>query len=143
MPLRLDAAILSRTRSPIGSRSNWAKDNSTLSAMGLEQLNELGKISERTGQPVDLVNHHDVNLAASDIGQELLQRGPLERGAGERAIVVVDGDQPPAFVRLTLYMRWRWRRGWGWPAAFGIGLGAAWGTPMYAWVNVCYPYPYY
>jgi hypothetical protein len=31
MPLRLEAAILSRTRSPISSRSNWAKDSSTLS----------------------------------------------------------------------------------------------------------------
>src|SRR2546423_1529774 len=30
MPLRLEAAILSRTRSPISSRSNWAKDSSTL-----------------------------------------------------------------------------------------------------------------
>jgi hypothetical protein len=27
----LEAAILSRTRSPISSRSNWAKDSSTLS----------------------------------------------------------------------------------------------------------------
>jgi hypothetical protein len=31
MPLRLEAAILSRTRSPITSRSNWANDSSTLS----------------------------------------------------------------------------------------------------------------
>jgi hypothetical protein len=30
-PLRLEAAILSRTRSPITSRSNWAKESSTLS----------------------------------------------------------------------------------------------------------------
>src|ERR1700731_4138872 len=31
MPLRLEAAILSRMRSPVTSRSNWAKDSSTLS----------------------------------------------------------------------------------------------------------------
>jgi hypothetical protein len=30
-PLRLEAAILSRTRSPITSRSNWAKESTTLS----------------------------------------------------------------------------------------------------------------
>src|SRR5262245_15369418 len=30
-PLRLEAAILSRTRSPISSRSNWANDSKTLS----------------------------------------------------------------------------------------------------------------
>jgi hypothetical protein len=29
-PLRLEAAILSRTRSPITSRSNWAKESNTL-----------------------------------------------------------------------------------------------------------------
>jgi hypothetical protein len=31
MPFRFEAAILSRTRSPISSRSNWANDSSTLS----------------------------------------------------------------------------------------------------------------
>jgi formylglycine-generating enzyme required for sulfatase activity len=31
IPLCFDAAILSRTRSPITSRSNWAKDNRVLS----------------------------------------------------------------------------------------------------------------
>ena len=30
MPLRFEAAILSRMRSPVTSRSNWAKENSTL-----------------------------------------------------------------------------------------------------------------
>ena len=31
MPFFLEAAILSRMRSPVTSRSNWAKDSSTLS----------------------------------------------------------------------------------------------------------------
>ena len=30
IPFRFDAAILSRMRSPVTSRSNWAKDNSML-----------------------------------------------------------------------------------------------------------------
>jgi hypothetical protein len=30
MPLRLDAAILSRMRSPVTSRSNWANESNTL-----------------------------------------------------------------------------------------------------------------
>src|SRR5262249_24301746 len=124
MPLRLEAAILSRTRSPISSRSNWANDSRTLSVSrpmlelvlkdwvtdtnetpwGIEQLDELGEISERAGQPVDLVNQHNVNLARPDIGQELLQRRAVERGTGECTIVVAAGDQPPAFVRLALYI---------------------------------------
>jgi hypothetical protein len=33
MPFFFEAAILSRMRSPVTSRSNWAKDNSTLSVM--------------------------------------------------------------------------------------------------------------
>ena len=32
-------------------------------AVGIEQLDELGEISERAGQPVDLVNQHNVNPA--------------------------------------------------------------------------------
>jgi len=72
--------------------------------VGIKQLDELGEISQRTGQPVDLVNQHDVDLAGADIGQELLQRRAVERGTGECTIVVAAGDQPPAFVRLALYI---------------------------------------
>src|SRR4029453_7229072 len=64
----------------------------------------LGEIRERAGQPVDLVNQHNVDLAGPDIRQELLQGGALERGTGEGAVVVAAGDQPPALVRLTLYI---------------------------------------
>jgi hypothetical protein len=70
-------------------------------AVGAEQLDELGKISKRAGQPIDLVDEHNIDLARADVGQELLQRRALERGAGESAIIVAGGDQPPAFVRLT------------------------------------------
>ena len=72
--------------------------------MGTKQLDELGEISQRTGQPVDLINQHNFDLAGADIGQELLQRRAVERGAGESAVVVAAGDPPPAFVRLALYI---------------------------------------
>ena len=71
-------------------------------AVRLEQLDQLGKIRQRAGQPVDLVNQHDVDLARANIGQQLLQRRPFKRGAGEGAIVIMVGDEPPAFVRLAL-----------------------------------------
>jgi hypothetical protein len=70
--------------------------------VGIEQLYKLGKIRKRAGQPVDLVHQHNVDLAGANIGQELLQRWALERGAGERAIIVAGRDRPPAFVRLAL-----------------------------------------
>src|SRR5947207_3466839 len=72
--------------------------------MGIKQLDELGEISERTGQPVDLVHQHNVDLARAHLGQELLQRRAVERGTGECTVVVAAGDQPPAFVRLALYI---------------------------------------
>ena len=36
--------------------------------MAIVQLDQLGEISKRAGQPVDLVNQHDIDLARSDIG---------------------------------------------------------------------------
>src|SRR5262249_22793330 len=54
--------------------------------------------------PVDLVDQHDVDLAHPDIGQQLLQRRAVERGAGEGAVVVAARDQPPAFVRMRVYI---------------------------------------
>ena len=88
MPLRLEAAILSRMRSPVTSRSNWAKDSSTFSvsrpmrgggvellgdrdegdAAGVEHLDDLGEVGQRPGQAVDLVDHDDVDLAGADVG---------------------------------------------------------------------------
>jgi hypothetical protein len=60
--------------------------------VGIEQLDELGKISERAGQTIDLIDQHNVDRPRPDIRQELLQSGPVERGAGECAIIVAAGD---------------------------------------------------
>jgi hypothetical protein len=46
--------------------------------VGIEHLDELGKIRKRAGQPVDLVHQHDVDLARADLGQKLLQRRSVE-----------------------------------------------------------------
>jgi hypothetical protein len=70
--------------------------------MPVEQLDQLGEIGERPGQTVDLVDDDDIDLAAADIIQQLLQRGAVERGARQTAIVVAGSDQPPALVGLTL-----------------------------------------
>jgi hypothetical protein len=79
MPFFFEAAILSRMRSPVTSRSNWAKDSSTLSVrrpielvvlnccvtdtnrctLCVEDLDQPGKISERPSEPVDLVDDDD------------------------------------------------------------------------------------
>ena len=52
--------------------------------MMVEQLDQLGEIGERAGEPVDLVDHHDGDLAGPDISQKLLQGG-RSREAPEKA----------------------------------------------------------
>src|SRR3984893_8651827 len=121
-PLRLKAAILSRTRSPITSRSNCAKDKSTLrvrrpmlevvlkdwvtetneTSCAFEKLDELGEVGKRPRQPIDLVDDDDVDLLRSDLVQQGLEGGPIERRTGEGAIIEAVGNEPPALVGLAL-----------------------------------------
>ena len=51
--------------------------------MRLEQLDQLGEVSKRAGQAVDLVDHHDIDLAGSDVGEQGLQGRAFQRPAGE------------------------------------------------------------
>ena len=112
MPFLFEAAILSRIRSPVTSRSNWAKDNRTLRGqsshagrcverlgdrderhlMGVEQLDQLGEVGERAGQPVDLVDDDHVDPVSANIVQQPLEGWPLHRAAGVAAVVVVGAD---------------------------------------------------
>ena len=86
---------MSRTRSPMTSRSNWAKDSSTLrvsrpmllvvlkdwvtetneTAWLVEQFDQLGKIGQRPGQPVDLVDDDDVDLAGATSASSFCRAG--------------------------------------------------------------------
>jgi hypothetical protein len=47
------------------------------------------------------VGYDDVDLAATDIVQELLQGGAVEGSTGQTAVIIVGADQPPAFVGLA------------------------------------------
>src|SRR5205085_3591002 len=67
----------------------------------VEELDQPGKIGERTGQPVDLVHDHDVDPAGPDIGEQILQRRSLYITAREPAIVIAGSDQYPALVALA------------------------------------------
>jgi hypothetical protein len=70
--------------------------------MLVKQLHQLGEIGERAGQPVDLVDHDDVDLAATDMVQQLLEGWAVQGGAGQPAIIIPRPDQPPALVGLAL-----------------------------------------
>jgi hypothetical protein len=68
----------------------------------VEQFDQLGEVSKRTGQPVDLVDDDHVDLAGSDIGQQLLERRPLHRTSRKAAVVMSFSGELPSFMRLAL-----------------------------------------
>ena len=67
----------------------------------IEDLDQPGKIGERPGQPVDLVDDDDVDPAGPDVGEQALQRRPLHVAAREPAIIVAGPGQYPALVPLA------------------------------------------
>src|SRR3984957_4686763 len=126
MPFLFEAAILSRIRSPVTSRSNWAKekdvqgqsshagrgverlgDRDERHLMGVEELDQLGEVGERAGQPVDLVDNDHVDPGSTNVIKELLERWPVHRAAGIASIVVAGPDQLPALMSLALDVGFR------------------------------------
>jgi hypothetical protein len=67
-------------------------------AMAVEDLHQLREVHEGSRQPVDLVDHHDVDQPFLDIGEEPLEGRALKRAAGEAAIVVGLADQRPSLA---------------------------------------------
>jgi hypothetical protein len=61
-----------RVRAPPSPR------NRVIAALRVKDLDQPGKIGERPGQPVDLVDDHDVDPVSPDIGEQALQRRPLD-----------------------------------------------------------------
>ncbi len=73
-------------------------------ACRIEGLDQLCKIEQRAGEPVDLVDDHDVDLARFDIGQQALEGRALQRSAREATVIVLAGQQRPAFRCLAQYI---------------------------------------
>src|SRR5580704_10866545 len=70
-------------------------------SLSIEEFDEPGKISKRSGEPVDLVDDHDVDAAGPDISEQALQRGPLNIATREPAVVISVSAQNPALVLLA------------------------------------------
>ena len=77
-------------------------DGDERDAVPLEDLDDPGEVDQRAGQPVDLVDDHDVDRAAFDVAQQPLQGRALHGAAGEAAVVVAVGHEQPALVLLAL-----------------------------------------
>src|SRR5690348_6331064 len=72
--------------------------------MLVKQFDEFGKIGQRAGQPVDLIDDNNIDLAGSDFREQFLQSRALERRPGKRPVVKPMMDQAPAFMGLALYI---------------------------------------
>jgi len=68
----------------------------------IEDLDDLGKIGERAGQPVDLVDNDGVDPPRREVSQQLLQSRPIHRRAGEPAVIISRAQTEPAFLPLAL-----------------------------------------
>jgi hypothetical protein len=87
-----------------GGRIELLGDRDERDPMGIEQLHQLGEIRQRPGQPVDLVDDHNLNFPGPDIGQQLLERRAVGRAAGIAAVLIAGPDQGPAFRRLAAHI---------------------------------------
>ncbi len=101
MPRCFEAASLSRMRSPVtlalelGEGQQHVEGQPAHARCGVERLghgherhpvriedlDELGEVGERAGEPVDLIDHHHIDEPRADGGQEPLQGGSVERPA--------------------------------------------------------------
>src|ERR1700733_14117649 len=72
--------------------------------MRVEQFDELGKIGQRSGQAIDLVDHDDIKLPSADIIQQSLQVGTIGRPTRISTVIISRPDQGPAGMGLTLYI---------------------------------------
>jgi hypothetical protein len=69
--------------------------------MGIEQLNQLGKIRQRPRQAIDLVDDNDIDLAGTDVVEELLQVGAFSGPPRVSAVIISGPDQGPSGVGLA------------------------------------------
>jgi len=69
--------------------------------VALEHLDHLGEVGQAPRQAVDLVDHHDVDQPALDIGHQALQGRALGVAAGVAGVVVVVGHRNPALGALA------------------------------------------
>ena len=67
----------------------------------VEDRHDPGEVGERSGQPVDLVDDHRIDLAGLDVGEQLAEGRAVHRAAGIAAVVVAGGERGPAFVLLA------------------------------------------
>jgi len=69
--------------------------------VAFEHFDHLGEVGQAARQAVDLVDHHDVDLAALDIRHQAFQPRPIRVAAREAGVVVVVGHRNPPLGSLA------------------------------------------
>jgi hypothetical protein len=69
--------------------------------MGIEHLDNLGKVEQGAGKPIDLVDDYNIDFRAADVSQKPLQSWPLQSPTRIAAIVILGWQRDPAFMLLT------------------------------------------
>ena len=69
--------------------------------MAIEHLDQSCKVRQIARQSVNLVDHHNVNLAIFDVCHQTLEAGPINVTARETTIVVAIGQGYPTLVTLA------------------------------------------
>ena len=121
LPFRRAADILSRVRSEMISRSNWANDRRMFSvrrpmdvvvlkllrdrdeahAILVKHFYNPRKVRQGSTDPVDLVDHDAVDSPRLNRGEKPLQCRAIHVGPGVAAIVEVIGEHLPALTFLA------------------------------------------
>lgn len=70
-------------------------------ACGVKALHKFCKVGQRTGQPVDLVDHHHLDVTRVNIVKQALHRRPDERASGDATIVIAGHVRNPAIMPLA------------------------------------------
>lgn len=68
----------------------------------IEDFDQFGKVGQRAGEPVDLIDHDHVDPVLSEIDEQFLERGTLHAAAGKASIVIALAMELPAFMGLAL-----------------------------------------
>jgi hypothetical protein len=82
----------------------------------IEQFDQLGEVGERAGDAIDLVDHHGVDLAGPDIGQEFLQGPATLASFSSRCLVAtltltVNFADSVLLISIGFIVPYRWIHG--------------------------------
>ncbi len=71
----------------------------------IERPHHLGKVEQRSAEPIDLVDYNTVDLASLDVFHQSLERWPFDIATGEASVVVTIVNDLPTFALLASNVR--------------------------------------